>query len=353
VDAAGRRVVLADGEIGYDTLLVATGAANHYFGRPEWARAAPGLKTLGDATEMRRRILLAFEAAETARTPEEVREWLTFVVVGGGPTGVELAGALGEISRYTLRREFRAIDPGRARILLVEGSSRVLPSFPPGLAGKAARALARLGVEVRAETFLEEIGGGAVRLRTGDRVEEVRARTVLWAAGVRASPFGEVLARAAGAPLDASGRVRVGPDLSIPGRPEILVLGDLALVPGPDGRPLPGVAPVAIQEGRYAAHVVRERLRGRSPRPFRYSDAGTLATIGRAAAVAEFGSLRLSGFPAWLLWLFVHLMNLVQFEAKVLVLFQWAWNYLTFGRTARLILDRSVPYDGAPTPWPR
>ncbi|MGH7163742.1 MAG: NAD(P)/FAD-dependent oxidoreductase [Planctomycetota bacterium] len=337
-DVARRRVLLSDGEVEYDSLLVATGVENDYFGNESWRALAPGLKTVEDAAGIRGRILGAFEAAE--RDPAASEAQLTFVIVGGGPTGVELAGALGEISRYTLRRDFRRIDPSRARIVLVEGAERVLSSFPASLAAKAARALGRLGVEVRAGTRVAAIEEGAVRLEGG---ETLRARTVLWAAGVRASALGAALARETGARTDRMGRLHVLPDLTLPGRPEIFVLGDLAHCAGEDGKPLPGVAPVAMQQGRYASRLVAARLRGESLPPFRYTDMGTMATIGRAAAVADLRGLRFSGYPAWLIWLFVHLINLIQFESKMLVLFQWAWSYVTFGRTARLITGEGGP----------
>ena len=337
VDVEGRRLLLADGALPYDVLVVATGARHSYFGRPEWERPAPGLKTLEDATRIRARILAAFEEAEREEDPARRREALTFVVVGAGPTGVELAGALAEIARHTLRDEFRQIDPADARIVLVEGTARVLGSFSSKLSARAARDLARLGIELRTGTLVTEVGSQGVLLRRGDATEEIAARTILWAAGVEGSPLGRLLARAAGAEIDRAGRVVVTPDLTLPGRPELFVIGDLALLPGPSGRPLPGVAPVAMQEGRHVARTIRDRLEGRPPRPFRYVDKGSLATIGRASAVAEIGGLRFGGYPAWLAWLFVHLLYIVQFGNRVLVLVQWAWSYLTWARSARLI----------------
>ena len=346
IDAAHRRLVLSDGELDYDTLIVATGAHHHYFGHDAWAKLAPGLGKIEDATEIRRRILLAFEAAERETDPEKVREWLTFVVVGGGPTGVELAGAVADLARDTLRREFRAINPAEARILLLEGAERVLPPFPPELSAKTTAALARLGVQVWAKALVTEIQADSVAIRRGERTERIPTRTVLWAAGVRASPLGQKLAQATGAELDSLGRVVVGPDLSLPGHPEILVIGDLAHCREQTGKALPGLASVAKQQGAYVAKLVERRWRGRSSPPFRYRDYGKMATIGRAAAVADFGRFQLWGYPGWLAWLFVHLMNLVEFENRVLVLVQWAWNYFTHNRSARLITGASpLPFD--------
>lgn len=338
-DAAGRRVLLRDGELGYDSLIVAAGASHHYFGHDEWARLAPGLKTVEDATAIRSRVLRAFEIAERASAAAERQARLAFVVVGGGPTGVELAGAIGELARQTLKHEFRRIDPGQARVLLVEAEPRLLPGYPDGLSRAARRSLERLGVEVRTGTRVTAIEGRRVTLDGGGRAEPIDAASVLWAAGVRASPLARPLAEASGAELDRSDRIRVAPDLSVPGHPEILVLGDMARVEGPDGTALPGVAPVAMQQGRYAACRIRDRLRGRSTAPFRYRDRGSLAVIGRAAAVAHLGRLRFSGYLAWLLWLFVHIMYLVEFENRLLVFVQWAYSYFTRKRGARLITD--------------
>jgi NADH dehydrogenase len=336
LDPDARTIRLRDGVLGYDTLILAAGVSHHYFGNESFARQAPGLKTIEDATHVRARILEAFERAERASAAEQA-ELLTFVLVGGGPTGVELAGAIGELARHSLRGEFRRIDSRQARILLVEAAPRVLPSAPESLSLAAERSLRRLGVEVLAGTRLQAIESPEVTLdRRGERLL-LRAATVLWAAGVRAGPLGRILAERAGAELDREQRVRVGPDGSLPGHPEILVIGDLARLEGPDGAPLPGVAPVAIQAGRPAARVVRDRLGGRVPPPFTYRPRGNLAVIGRAAAVAELGRLRFSGYPAWLLWLFVHIMNLVGFENRLLVFVQWAFDYATRRRGARLI----------------
>jgi NADH:ubiquinone reductase (H+-translocating) len=356
VDVAGRRLLLADGEVPYDLLVLATGARHSYFGRPEWEEVAPGLKTLEDATAIRARVLSAFEAAEREEDEARRREALTFVVVGAGPTGAELAGALAEIARHTLRDEFRRIDPAAARILLVEGADRVLGSYAPALSARAAADLARLGVEVRTETLVTDVRADGVTLRHGGADETVRARTVLWAAGVEGSALGRALAEATGATTDRAGRVIVRPDLSLPGHPELLVLGDLALFTNEAGQPLPGVAPVAMQQGRYVAKAIRARLAGRDPGPFRYFDKGSMATIGRASAVAEVAGLGFGGYLAWLAWLFVHLLYIVQFGNRVLVLVQWAWSYLTWARSARLITApaaRPPERPGAGTSPPR
>lgn len=338
IDAANRRVLLSDGEAGYDTLIVATGSGHHYFGNAQWEPLAPGLKTIEDATEIRRRILLAFERAEREPDAERRHAWLTFVVVGAGPTGVELAGALGEIANDTLRHDFRTINPAESTILLVEGTDRVLSAYPPDLSAQAERALIRLGVRTLIRTTVTGVDPEAVTVRAGNRTDRIATHTVLWAAGVQASPLGRVLAERAGAILDRAGRVLVQPDLSVPGNPEIFVIGDLANFSHQDGKPLPGVAPVAIQQGRYVAQLIRRRLEGGgAPEPFRYHDRGSLATIGRASAVADFGRIRFSGALAWLAWLVIHLMNLIGFENRLVVLLKWAYNYLTRNRGARLI----------------
>ena len=324
------------GALPYDTLVVATGSRNTYFGNDQWQSVAPGLKSIEDATAMRRKILYAFEAAERESDPAARRAWLTFVVVGAGPTGVELAGALSEIATDTLRHDFRSIHPEESRILLLDGSSRVLPSYPEDLSAAAERSLVRLGVRSRNNVRVTAIDAEGVTLRTPQGEERLETRTVLWAAGVAPSEFGAVLERSAGAKLDRQGHVMVGPDLTIPGHPEIFVIGDLAYVEQ-DGKPLPGVAPVAMQQGRYVAQAILERLRGRPSAPFHYFNKGSLAVIGRAAGVADFGRLHFHGLPAWLLWLFVHLMYLVQFQNRLVVFIHWGFLYLTFDRGARLI----------------
>jgi NADH dehydrogenase len=334
-----RRVVLRDGELVYDQLIVATGVHHHYFGNDDWERYAPGLKTIEDALEMRRRLLSAFEQAEKETDAERRAALLSFVVVGGGPTGVELAGALAELARHTLRRDFRRIDPRATRILVLEGANRVLPSYPVSLSRRARVSLERLGVTVRSGATVTRIGADELVVRDGGGEETIRAATILWAAGVRASPLGEVLARRAGAELDGAGRVRVTPQLTLPGRPEIYVVGDLAVVAEADGATVPGVAPAAVQQGRYVARRILGRAR--SEAPFRYRDKGNLAVIGRNAAVYDRGRVRLWGFPAWFLWIFLHIWYLIEFDSKILVLVQWAFDYCTRKRGARLITNES------------
>ncbi len=325
-----RRLVHADGlEIPYDYLILATGATHSYFGHDEWAPLAPGLKTLEDATEIRRRVLLAFEIAERQallgqRPPVEI------VVVGAGPTGVELAGTLAGVARRSLAHQFRAIDPARTRILLVEGMPRVLPTYPEDLSRSAEEQLRELGVEVRTNTMVKAVEPG--RVLVGDTW--IPAMVTLWAAGVQASPLGKKL----GVPTDKAGRVVVQPDLTLPGHAEVFVIGDLAaFAHTPDGKPLPGLAPVAMQQGRWIAKLIRADLEGQPRKPFRFRNRGTLATIGRAAAVADFGKIHVSGFVAWLLWLFVHILYLVGFRNRLLVLIEWAWAYLGYQRGTRLI----------------
>ncbi len=342
LDAERRALILRDGEkIPYDTLIVAAGARNHYFGQDHWKTAAPGLKSIEDATEIRKRILYAFEAAEREKDPDARRAWLTFVVVGAGPTGVELAGALGEIANDTLKGDFRSIHPEEASILLLDGAPRVLPGFPEVLSRKAERALIRLSVRCRSGVRVTGIDACGVDIDSPAGVQRIESRTVLWAAGVAASPFGRVIAERTGCELDRSGRVVVGPDLTVPGHPEIFVIGDLARAVDRKGRLLPGIAPAAMQAGRYVARVIRRRLAGKAEPGFRYRDKGLLATIGRASAVADLGPLRFSGLPAWLVWLFVHLMYLVGFQNRVLVFVQWAFHYFTYHRGARLIAPES------------
>ena len=330
VDVARRRVRFDHGTLDYDFLIVATGATHAYFGHEDWAPWAPGLKTLDDAFTIRRRVLLAFERAERAADPARRAPWLNFVVVGGGPTGVELAGTLAEIARHTLPREFRRSDPSQARVLLVEAGPRLLPAFDPRLSAKAQRQLERLGVEVRTGTTVTSIDGEGVHL--GE--EALAARTVLWAAGVAASPLGQQL----GAPVDRAGRVRVAADLSLPAHREVFVIGDLACVERAGGTLVPGVAPAAKQMGRYVARCIRARINADStPAPFHYRDQGALATIGRMAAVAQFGRVRLSGPPAWWVWLVAHIYFLIGFRNRLVVLLDWAWAYWTYQRHARIV----------------
>ncbi len=334
VDSEGRAVILTNGErLPYDYAVIATGATHHYFGHDEWAPLAPGLKTVEDALEIRRRFFLAFEAAERSDDPETRAALLTFVVVGAGPTGVELAGAMAEIARHSLPRDFRRIDTRSARILLLEGLPRVLPGYPEELSARARRDLERLGVEVRTGSLVTRVEPGGVCL--GE--ERVRARNVVWAAGVQASPLGRTL----GGERDRAGRLRVEPDLSLPGRSELFVAGDLALSQGQGGDPLPGLAPVAQQQGRHAARMIVADLRGEPRRPFHYRDRGVMATIGRGKAVAVLGQgWRVAGPLAWLAWLLVHIASLIGFRNRLLVLIQWAWAYLTWRRGAWLITGR-------------
>jgi NADH dehydrogenase len=328
IDADSRRIILKDGELRYDYLILATGATHSYFGHDDWEPFAPGLKTIIDAIEIRRRFLSAFEIAERETDDALRRAWMTFVIVGAGPTGVELAGTLAEVARNTLARDFRHIDPRQARVILVEGAPRVLPTFGDPLSEKARQQLEALGVEVRLDALVTTIDGDGVNL--GD--ERIVAKTVLWAAGVAASPLGQSL----GVQLDRAGRVIVTPSLTINCHDEIFVIGDLAHVEQ-HGKPVPGVAPAAMQMGRYAARCIVDRLAHRPPAPFSYVDKGSLATIGRAAAVADLRGWKLSGFIAWLLWLFVHILFLVGFRNRFLVVTQWAWSFMTFDRGARLI----------------
>jgi NADH dehydrogenase len=330
IDLDHRIVRMADGELAYDLLIIATGATHSYFGHPEWEANAPGLKTIEDALEIRRRVLRAFEAAERETDPDRQQAWLNFVIVGGGPTGVELAGALSEIARQTMIRDFRRINPSSARVILIEGMNRVLPPYPPVLSEKAAAQLRSLGVEVMTDGIVTGITDHDVHI--GDTI--IPTRTVLWAAGVQAS----ALARSLGCPLDRAGRVIVEPDLSVPGHPEAFVIGDLAAVPN-----VPGVAPAAIQEGTHTAKNITRILANQPTLPFHYWDKGSLATIGRAAGVADFGRLRLSGFPAWFAWLAIHIFFLIGFRNRLLVILQWAWAYITFQRGARLITGKVEP----------
>lgn len=329
VDVNARKVILHDGEVSYDYLVLATGVTHSYFGHPEWETYAPGLKNIDDALEVRRRILYAFEKAERETEGAKRQALLTFVVVGAGPTGVELAGAIGEIACKVMARDFRNINPRDARIILVEAGARILPSFPEGLSAKAEASLRKLCVEVRKNSPVTSIQPGVVVIGG----EPVAAATVLWAAGVTAS----ALARSLGVPLDRVGRVLVESDLSIPGHPEVFVIGDLAAHIHQTGKPLPGLAPVAIQQGQHVAKNIQQALSGQPPNPFRYVDRGSLATIGRAAAVADFGVVKLSGYFAWIAWLFVHILFLIGFRNRFIVLFEWAWAYVTFQRSARII----------------
>jgi NADH dehydrogenase len=340
VDAERKELVVGEGErIPYDYLILAAGSRHAYFGHDEWEEFAPGLKTLEDGLAIRRRILLSYEEAERADDEATRNRLLTFVVVGGGPTGVELAGALGEISRHSLARDFDNIDPTSARIYLLEAAPRILPTFPEKLARKAVEFLSELGVIVRTGAMVTGVEEDCVHL--GE--ERIAAHTILWAAGVMAAPIGRTL----GAPVDRAGRVSVNPDLTVPGHPEIFVIGDMAALAGKDGKQLPGVAPVAIQQGRLAAANIARAIRGESPLPFRYRDRGNMATVGRNRAIADVGPLKLSGFIAWAAWLGIHIINLIGFRNRAVVMLQWMWSYLTWQRGARLITGGAPPEEPA------
>ncbi|AOX04404.1 FAD-dependent oxidoreductase [Moorena producens PAL-8-15-08-1] len=339
LDPNQKTVQLADKEISYDSLIVATGVSHHYFGNDQWAKDAPGLKTIEDALDIRRRIYSAFEAAEKETDPDKRRAWLTFVLVGGGPTGVELAGAMAELAYDTLKDDFRDIDTSEARILLLEGMDRILPPYPPELSVKAQKSLERLGVTVQTKTLVTNIDNDIVTMRRGEQVEEINAKTVLWAAGMKASAMGKALSEATGAELDRAGRVIVQPDMSLAGHPDIFVIGDLANFSHQTGKPLPGVAPVAMQQGKYVSTLIQKRLKEETVPDFHYQDYGNLAVIGRNAAVVDLGFVKFSGFPAWLAWIFIHIFFLIEFDNKLLVMIQWAWHYLTFKRGVRLITN--------------
>jgi NADH dehydrogenase len=333
IDAAGHKVVTDNGDIEYNYLVISTGARHHYFGHDEWEHFAPGLKSLDDALEIRRRMLMAFELAEKTHDDAQRRAAMTFVVVGGGPTGVEMAGAIAEIARQTLVRDFRHIDSSHARVLLIENSDRVLTVFDSELSESARRQLFEIGVEIKLGSTVTVVDAEGVTLSNGERIG---AKTVVWAAGNKASPLGATL----GVPMDRGGRVIVEPDLTVPGHPEIYVIGDLANCGTPEGIPLPGLAAVAIQQGPHVARNIARTIRGGWREKFEYVDKGTMATIGRHSAIADLGFVRLHGLPAWLAWLFIHLMLLVGYRSRVAVFFSWAYTYLVYGRKARLITGR-------------
>jgi NADH dehydrogenase len=345
LDLAARTVKLKDGTaIPFDSLVIATGSSHHYFGNDQWAEVAPGLKTIEDATEIRRRVLSAFERAERASDHVALARLLTFVVVGGGPTGVEMAGAIRELGLHTLRYDFRSIDPARCKVIIIEGQNRVLGAFHEKLSEKAKESLAAMGIEVKLDCHVTDIQPDHVVVKPdGGKGEPYRVETatVVWAAGVKGNRLGKLIADAVGGvETDRAGRVVVNPDCTVGNRPDVFVIGDLALYKGPDGKPLPGVAPVAMQQGEYVADAIKRRVKGEPARgQFKYWDKGSMATIGRARAVAETNGIRFSGWFAWLAWLFIHIMYLARFENRVLVLFQWFWNYLTRNRAARLITN--------------
>ncbi len=344
IDPVAKNVQLADGaQLEYDSLIVAAGAHTSYYGHDEWREVAPSLKSIEEATSIRNKILCAFEVAERVTDPALRHAWLTFVIVGAGPTGVELAGAIAEIARQTLKDDFRSINPKEAQIILVDGGPRILSAFPPDLSQKAARSLKHLGVQVRTGVLVNEIDKEGLTFKTQGDTERLQARTVLWAGGVAASPLGKTLADRTQAETDRGGRIKVSPQLTIPGFPNIYVVGDLALSLDKSGKPLPGVAQVAIQQGSFAAKTIVRTLQGkRELPPFKYLDKGSLAVIGRWAAVADIFSVHLSGIIAWLVWATVHLMYLVQFQSRVLVFIHWAFQDLTFSRGARLITMTST-----------
>lgn len=346
VDPDSKRVFLADGTIlDYDSLIVAAGSQTSYFGHNEWQEWAPGLKSIEEATAIRHKILYAFEVAERLPDPAQRRTWLTFVIVGAGPTGVELAGAIAEIARRTLKNDFRSIRPEEAEIILLDGAPRILMSFPEDLAEKASASLRKLGVKVNCGSIVEHVDKDGLTIQSHGRADSIAAKTVIWAGGITASPLGKILATRTKAEIDRGGRVKVNPDLTIPNYPNIYVIGDLASASDAHGRPLPGLAQVAMQGGAYAASAILRKLRGQSePAPFRYFDKGSLAVIGRAAAVADAFGMHISGFLAWLIWAFIHLMYLITFQSRILVFIQWAIQDLTFIRGARLITG-VVPSD--------
>jgi NADH:ubiquinone reductase (H+-translocating) len=339
IDPLAKRVQLADGvSLEYDSLIVAAGSQTFYYGHDSWREWAPGMKSVEEATNIRHKILYAFEVAERISDPAERRAWLTFVIVGAGATGVELAGAIGEIARQTLKNDFRSINSKEAHIILLDGAPRILPPFPEDLAQKAEHALTRLGVEVKTGVMVKAIDREGVTIESRIDTHRLNARTVIWAGGVTVSPLGRTLASRTKAETNAGGRIKVNPDLTLPGYPDIYVVGDLALLSGANGKPLPGTAPVAMQQGTYAGKAIVRKVQGAKPLPpFKYFDKGDMAVIGRASAVANIFGFHISGLPAWLLWAFVHLMYIVEFRSRILVFVQWAIQDLTFSRGARLI----------------
>ncbi|MBN3960837.1 NAD(P)/FAD-dependent oxidoreductase [Nostoc sp. NMS8] len=346
IDPKAQQVILGDEVVPYDTLIVATGVNHSYFGKDNWKEFAPGLKTVEDAIEMRRQIFSAFEAAEKETDPEKRRALLTFVIVGGGPTGVELSGAIAELAYQTLTEDFRSINTSEARIVLLQGGDRILPHISPELSKVAAESLQKLGVAVYTNTRVTNIEGNIVTFKQGDELTEITSKTILWAAGVQGSPMGKALANSTGVECDRSGRVIVEPDLSIKGYNNIFVVGDLGNFSHQNGKPLPGVAPVAKQQGEYVAKLIKRRLQGETLPQFRYNDVGTLAMIGQNLAVVDLGLVKLKGFIAWLFWLVIHIYFLIEFDTKVVVAIQWAWNYITRNRRSRLITGRDGFVEG-------
>ncbi|MEH2175549.1 NAD(P)/FAD-dependent oxidoreductase [Nostoc sp.] len=346
IDPKAQEVILGDEVVPYDTLIVATGVNHSYFGKDNWKEFAPGLKTVEDAIEMRRQIFSAFEAAEKETDPEKRRALLTFVIVGGGPTGVELSGAIAELAYQTLTEDFRSINTSEARIVLLQGGDRILPHISPELSKVAAESLQKLGVAVYTNTRVTNIEGNIVTFKQGDELTEITSKTILWAAGVQGSPMGKALAKSTGVECDRDGRVIVEPDLSIKGYNNIFVVGDLGNFSHQNGKPLPGVAPVAKQQGEYVAKLIKRRLQGETLPQFRYNDVGTLAMIGQNLAVVDLGLVKLKGFIAWLFWLVIHIYFLIEFDTKVVVAIQWGWNYITRNRRSRLITGRDGFVEG-------
>jgi NADH:ubiquinone reductase (H+-translocating) len=344
IDPPTKNVLLADGaRIGYDSLIVAAGSQTSYFGHNAWREWAPGLKSVEEAINIRHKILYAFEVAERISDPAQRRSWLTFAIVGAGPTGVELSGAIGEIARQTLKNDFRSIHPQEARIILMDGAPRLLMTFPEDLARKAERSLEKLGVQVKTGTLVKEIDKEGLTISTDGRIERLYARTVIWAGGVTTTELGQTLAKRTNADTDKSGRIKVNPDLTIPNHPDIYVIGDLAGALTADGNPLPGVAQVAMQQGSYAAKAIVRKIQGQKDQPrFEYFDKGNLAVIGRAAAVADIFGIHISGLPAWLIWACIHLMYINEFQNRLLIFIQWAVQDLTFSRGARLITNSAT-----------
>jgi len=343
IDPDEQVLTLQDGDtVPFDSLILATGSAHHYFGNDHWEAIAPSIKTIEDALEVRRRLFLAFEKAELEPDPTIRKALLTFAIVGAGPTGVEMAGAIADLAYHTLKNDFRRVDTHETRIILVEGMDRVLPPFDPSLSARATQDLEKLGVEIRTNTFVTALAGEEVTFKTGDRVETIQSHNVLWAAGVRASSLGKVLSEKTGTQCDRAGRIIVEPDFSLPGHPNIFVIGDLAHYPHQGEKPLPGVAPVAMQGGKYVARVISDRLAHKTTPPFFYKDSGSLAIIGRSSAVVDLNWTKLTGFPAWVVWALVHVMFLIEFDNKVIVMTQWMWNFFTRNQGARLITGRDV-----------
>ncbi|BAY31127.1 NADH dehydrogenase [Nostoc carneum NIES-2107] len=342
IDPKAQQVIMGERVVPYDTLIVATGANHSYFGKDDWQKFAPGLKTVEDAIEMRRRIFSAFEAAEKETDPEKRRALLTFVIVGGGPTGVELAGAIAELAYKTLKEDFRNINTSEAKIVLLQGGDYILPHISQDLSVVAAKSLRKLGVDIQTNTRVTNIENDIVTYKQGDEITAIPSKTILWAAGVQGSPMGRVLAKRTGVECDKAGRVIVEPDLTIKGYDNIFVIGDLGNFSHQDGKPLPGVAPVAKQQGEYVATLIQLRLQGYNLPPFHYNHVGSLAMIGQNLAIVDLGFLKLTGFLAWVFWLVVHIYFLIEFDTKLLVVFQWAWNYITRNRRSRLITNREA-----------